>query len=132
MAYNNKRQKPTMFKRTVKLGLLDSDRFAWDNLLNVLSDVTFELVNVNLTMNKAEAGFEGNGFISIGFVNKFYSDESGECVFDVAISDRYRNTIKKMESTENTELVITIRAFTDNNGKIIKITGLDLRLIEVE
>lgn len=132
MAYNNRRQKPTMFKRTVKLGLLESDRFAWDDLINVLSDVTFNLININLTMKKSELGLNGNGYTPIGFVNKFYSDESGECLFDVAIFDKFKDVIKNMEDNNEAEMVVTVRVFTNKENKITKIVGLDLRLVEVE
>lgn len=131
MAYN-KRQKPTMFKRTVKLGLLDSDRFAWDDLISVLSDVTFDLININLTMKRSEVGLNGNGYVPVGFVNKFYSDEDGECLFNVAIFDKFKDIVEEMEANEEAEMCITIRVFTNKENKITKIIGLDLGLIEVE
>lgn len=130
MTYN-KRQKTTMFKKTIKLGLLDSDKFEWDDLISVLSDVTFNLVNINLTIKKSDIGLNGNGYVPIGFVNKFYSDENGECLFDVAIFDKFKDTIIEMEENEEAELVVTIRVFTNRENKITKITGLDLRLVEL-
>lgn len=130
MTYN-KRQKTTMFKKTIKLGLLDSDKFEWDDLISVLSDVTFNLVNINLTIKKSDIRLNGNGYVPIGFVNKFYSDENGECLFDVAIFDKFKDTIIEMEENEEAELVVTIRVFTNRENKITKITGLDLRLVEL-
>lgn len=132
MAYNNRRHKNTMFKRTVRLGLLESNKFEWDDLINVLQDISFSLININLTMKKEEAGLTGNGYIPIGFVNKFYSDEEGDCLFDVAIFDKFKNVIESMENTENAEVVIAARVFTNKENKITKIIGLDLRLVEVE
>lgn len=132
MAYNNKRNNKTMFKRTVKLGLLDSDRFAWDDLVSVLSDVTFSLININLTMKKAEAGLNGNGYVPVGFVNKFETNEEGECVFEVAIFDKFKNVVEEMEDIEDAEMVVTTRVFTNRDNKITKIIGLDLRLVSAE
>lgn len=131
MAYN-KRHKNTMFKRTIRLGLLESDKFSWDDLINVLPDISFSLININLTMKKSEAGINGNGYIPIGFVNKFYSNEEGDCLFDVAIFDKFKDVVESMEDTENTETVITARVFTNKENKITKIIGLDLRLVEME
>lgn len=131
MTYN-KRQKSTMFKRTIKLGLLNSDKFEWDDLISVLSDVTFNLININLTIKKSDIGLDGNGYIPIGFVNKFYSDENGECLFDVAIFDKFKDIVTRMEENMEAELVITVKVFTNRENKITKITGLNLRLVEME
>lgn len=132
MAYNNRKNKNTMFKRTVKLGYLESDRFEWADLLSLLTEVKFNIININLTVKKSEAELNGNGYAPIGFVNKFYNNEEGEYLFDVAIFDKFKEVVESWEDTENSELIISARVFTNKENKITKIIGLDLRLVEVE
>lgn len=132
MTYNKKPNRNTMFKKTIRLGLLDSATYSWDDIVSILPDIPFNLININLSARKSEIGMNGNGFTPIGFVNKFYSDEEGNCLFDVAIFNKFRDSIDLFEETPNSDLVITPRVFTNKENKITKIIGLDITLVEAE
>lgn len=127
--FNQKRNKKTSLKKmTFELAGLDTDKFNIDELVNVLENVTFDLININLSTSKENIGLNGRGFMPIGLVNKFYITE-GKCLFDVAIFEKY---ISKVEALDNddTELFITARVFTNKEGRITKIIGLDLTPLE--
>lgn len=125
MTFNPKRHTRNNFKKmTVELVSLDTDKFNSDELINVLENVTFNLININLTIAKENIGIKGNGFTSIGFVNKFYTNEEGIFVFDVAISSKYVQAVDDL--AKDSQLGIAARVFTNKEGKITKIIGLDL------
>ena len=125
MTFNPKKHTRNTFKKmTIELVSLDTDKFNCDDLIEVLSNVTFSLININLTTSKANIGFKGNGFAPIGFVNKFYTNEEGMYVFDVAVLNKYVPAIDEL--TKDSELGITARVFTNKEDKITKIIGLDL------
>lgn len=129
MTFNPKKHTKNMFKKmTIELVSLENDKFNIDELVNVLNNVTFNLININLTTIKENVGIRGNGFAPIGFVNKFYTNEEGKCVFDVAISSRYASAIDEL--AKDSDLGISGRVFMNKEGKITKIIGLDLTPVE--
>lgn len=117
------KRRNVMKKMTVALGLAEKSNFEGEDLINVLSDITFSLVNINLNMSKSDLEMQGRGSIPVGFVNKFYGDEEGNCMFDVAIFEKFAETVTAME--ENGVAIVT-KAFTNRDGKITKITSFDL------
>lgn len=123
MSFNRReRKKPTFKKMTIQLGELNTDKFETEDLMTVLSDITFNLININLTMKKSDLGLAGKGYTPIGFVNKFYSDEEGYGFFEVAIFEKFAHVV---EDSEDDKLIVA-RVFTNKEGKITKIIGLDL------
>lgn len=133
MSFNERRPRKNTFKKmTIELAVMEDDRFDSDDLLNVLSEITFDLININLTIKKSEVGLNGPGYTPIGFVNKFYSNEEGECMFDVAIFEKYSKIIERLENAEGEEIAIRARAFTNKEGKITKIIGLDIIPVSAE
>ena len=123
MTYNSRKPKNPFAKMTIELVSLDTDRFDSEELIEILKEIRFDLININLSISKESVGIKGRGFAPIGFVNKFYTNEEGHYVFDVAISSRYAETIEEMK--ESSDIGITARVFT-NRGEITKIIGLDL------
>lgn len=131
MSYEKKQKKTNTFKKmTVDLVLFDSDRFNGDDLIEVLSNVSFELININLTMKKNEIGMSGNGVSPIGFVQKFYENVAGEYVFDIAVYDKYSKILERIDNSDKEYLAISARAFINKEGKITKIIGLDLTAVQ--
>ena len=125
MTFNPKKHTRNSFKKmTIELVSSEADKFDINELVNVLENVTFSLININLTTEKENIGVRGKGFASIGFVNKFYTNEEGICVFDVAISAKYAAAVDEL--AKDSDLGICARVFTNKEGKITKIIGLDL------
>lgn len=125
--YNSRKPKNTFTKMTFELILLDTDRFEGEELIDVLEQIRFDLININLTTYKSNVNVKGYGYAQIGFVNNFYANEEGVYVFDVAISSKYADAVEELKA--DSEVGITARAFTNKEGHITKIIGLDLRPI---
>lgn len=122
-----KRPKRTMAeKMTIELAVLESDKFTELDLIEVLDQVTFGLINISLTTAKANVGVRGNGFAPIGFVNKFYINEEGKYVFDVAVFNKFAQQVKGLVEAEDEYLAITARVFMNKEDQITKIIGLDV------
>jgi len=128
MTYNpRKNNKKTMFKKmTLGLTFLDTDKFNCEELIEILSTIPFGSININLNIAKEQLGLRGKGFTAIGFVNKFYTNEEGQYVFDVAVSNKYASQVENLVENDDEELAITARVFTNKEGKITKIIGLDV------
>lgn len=126
MTFNPKKHttKSSFKKMTINLVSLETDKFNSDELISVLEKVSFGLININLTTDKENVNLRGNGFAPIGFVNKFYLTEKGEYAFDVAISSKFIPAVDELE--KESDLGITARVFTNKEGHITKIIGLDL------
>ena len=114
----NYKKAPTFIKKTVVLGMLENAKYTDDDLVDVLSNITFDLININLTTTKENVGLQGNGYAVIGYVNKFNADDN---TFDVVIFSKYADIAENIDDS-----VITARVFTDKEDKITKIIGLDL------
>lgn len=123
MTYNSRKPKNPFAKMTIELVSLDADRFDSEELIELLKEIRFDLININLSTSKENVGIRGRGFVPIGFVNKFYTNEDGHYAFDVAVSSKFAETIEGMK--EDSDIGITARVFT-NRGNITKIIGLDL------
>lgn len=120
----SRKQKSTFTKMTIELISLDTDRFDCDELIEVLEQIRFDLININLTTSKLNFDERARGgFVPIGFVNRFYANEEGIYVFDVAVSSRYNEMVREL--TETSDIGITARVFTNKEGKITKVIGLD-------
>lgn len=128
MTFNPKKNTRNNFKKmTINLVCFEEDKFDFNELIHVLGQVTFNLININLSTAKENVGIKGNGFAPIGFVNRFYVNEAGVWAFDVAISSRYIAAVDQME--KESDLGISARVFTNKEGKITKIVGLDLNMV---
>lgn len=125
MTYNSRKPKNPFTKMTIKLVSLGTDRFDSGELIELLKEIRFDLININLSTSKEDVGIRGRGFVPIGFVNKFYINEDGQYAFDVAVSSKFAETIEGMKE-EDSDIGITARVFTNREGKITKIIGLDL------
>ena len=122
--YNSKKPKNSFTKMTVELISLNTDRFDGEELIKVLEEIRFDLININISTYKSNVDLRGRGFAPIGFVNRFYANEEGIYVFDVAVSSRFADAIEDMKA--DSDIGITARVFTNKEGKITKIIGLDL------
>lgn len=112
-----KQSKKSMVKRiTVKLGEANEE------LISILDKITFDLVNINLNIKKSYVGLNGTGYTSIGFVNGFDKETN---TFDVVVFENRLNDIAKLGET-----VIVARVFNNKDGKITKVTGLDIVPVE--
>lgn len=111
-------KKSTLKHMTLKLGVLDNAKYTQDDLVDILEHITFELVNVNLSAKKTLLGFNGNGFTSVGFVNSF---NPKDCTFQVVVLEKFAPVIEGLG-----EVVVTARAFTNKDGNITKVIGLDV------
>lgn len=120
---NKQTKTSTVTRMTVKLGKIEKESsYDINDLKDVLSRVTFDLININLSTKKTYVGINGIGYTSVGFVNG-YNTETTE--FDVVVFNNRVEDIKKLGN-----IVITARVFTDREGKITKITGLDIEAAE--
>ena len=123
MTYSKKpRNKFT--KMTIELVSLTTDKFDGQELIEVLKQIRFDLININLSVSKSNVDLKGHGFAPIGFVNKFYTNEEGNYVFDVAVFSKYDSAINELK--EESDIGVAARVFTNKEGKITKIIGLDL------
>lgn len=121
---NTKSKKPTLKQMTIKLGVSEQAKYTKENLIEILSDVSFELININLTTKKTNIGIDGLGYSSIGFINGFNPEE---CTFDVVVFENRVEAIEKLG-----DVVITARVFTNKDSKITKIIGLDVTPVVAE
>lgn len=113
-----KQKTSTVQRMTIKLGKLEDAKYTIEDLVEVLSKVSFNLININLSTKKTHIGINGVGYASIGFVNGFNKETSE---FDVVVFNNRVEDIKKLG-----KVVIVARAFTDKEGKISKIISLDV------
>lgn len=133
MSFNEKKHKKSTFKKmTVGLAILDTDTFEPDDLIGILEQIPFNLININLTIKKSEIGVSGTGYAQIGFVNKFYANEDGDFVFDIAVFEKYAKIVSRIGNGENEDIAITTRTFKNKEGKITKIIGLDLEPVSID
>lgn len=119
---NQKQTKKSVVKRlTIKLGEVER-RFTQEDLETVLGNITFDLININLTAKKSYVGLNGVGYTPVGFVNGYDKEAK---TFDVVVFENKVQAIEKLG-----DIVIVARAFTDKEGNITKITGLDIEPVE--
>lgn len=118
MSFKQKTKTSTVQRMTIKLGKLEDAKYTIEDLVEVLSKVSFNLININLSTKKTHIGINGVGYASIGFVNGFNKETSE---FDVVVFNNRVEDIKKLG-----KVVIVARAFTDKEGKISKIISLDV------
>lgn len=118
MSFKQQARTSTVKRMTVKLGILEGAKYSTEDLKGVLSKVTFDLININLSTKKTHLGINGVGYTSIGFVNG-YNPETNE--FDVVVFNNRVEAIEKLG-----EVVVVARTFTNKEGKITKIIGLDI------
>ena len=130
MNFNAKKRKSTLEKTTIELGMIEDSKFEFEDLIDVLSKITFNMININLNMKKSDLGMPGKGYTPIGFVNKFYENENEEYVFDVAIFDNFKHVLDIHDDFKVNYVIV--RAFTNKDNKITKIIGLDLMRGDVE
>lgn len=116
------RKTPTVKRMVVKLGKTQESNYEINDLVNILENVSFDLINVNLSTKKSNLGLSGAGYSSVGFVNGFNTEDN---TFDVVI---FENKIADIEKLG--EVVITARVFNNKDGIITKITGLDISSAE--
>lgn len=111
-----KTKKPAVKRMTFELG--ENAKFDKENLVEILSNITFKLININLSIKKEYAKLNGTGYTSIGYVNGF---DKENCTFDTVIFNNREEIVKNLG-----ECIITVRAFTDKDNKITKIISLDV------
>lgn len=116
------RKKPMVKKLNLKLGEVPESRFDQDDLVNVLSKVSFDLININLSAKKSYVGLNGNGYTPIGFVNGFNKEDSS---FDVVVFENREEAVRKLG-----DIVVVAKAFTDREGNVTKIISLNVEPVE--
>lgn len=129
MTFNRKKKKSVLEKMTIRLGITEDSKFDGENLIDILSEIPFNLININLNMKKSDLGVIGKGYNPIGFVNRFYTNEKEDLVFDVAIFENFKD---KINAKSSDDFFIVARVFTNKDNKITKIIGLDLIYDEEE
>ena len=113
-----KSKKPTLKHCTMKLADVADKTYTQKDLIDILSEVSFDKININLTCKKSYVGINGLGYTGIGFVNEF-DDEKAE--FNVVIFENRTEAIEQLK-----DVVIVARVFTNKDGNITKIIGLDV------
>ena len=113
-----KSKKPTLKHFTMKLADVADKTYTKKDLIDILSEVSFDKININLTCKKSYVGINGLGYTGIGFVNEF-DDEKAE--FNVVIFENRTEAIEQLK-----DVVIVARVFTNKDGDITKIIGLDV------
>lgn len=120
-----KSKKPTLKHFTMKLAAVEEGRtYTTEELIEILSEITFDKININLSCKKSYLGTNGLGYTSIGFVNEFDPEETE---FSVAV---FENRVEAIEALKN--VVIAARVFTSKEGKITKVIGLDVEPVTAE
>lgn len=114
-------KKSTVIRRSVEFGFSENANFDMDNMIDFLSNIPFDMININLSAEKKVLGLNGRGVSPIGFVNDFYQTEDGIFQFDVVIFDKFEKLFNDMRMP-----LITVRAFVNRDGEISKITNLVL------
>lgn len=118
-------KKPTLKHIVMKLAAVEDGRtYTTEELIDILSEVTFDKININLSCKKSYLGMNGLGYTSIGFVNGFDTEETE---FDVAV---FENRVEAIEALK--DVVIAARVFTNKEGKITKVIGLDVEPVTAE
>lgn len=118
-------KKPTLKHIVMKLAAVEDGRtYTTEELINILSEVTFDKININLSCKKSYLGMNGLGYTSIGFVNGFDPEETE---FNVAV---FENRVEAVEALK--DVVIAARVFTNKEGKITKVIGLDVEPVTAE
>lgn len=113
-----KSKKPTLKHFTMKLADVADKTYTKKDLIDILSEVSFDKININLTCKKSYVGINGLGYTGIGFVNEF-DPENAE--FNVVIFENRTEAIEQLK-----DVVIVARVFTNKDGDITKIIGLDV------
>lgn len=121
---NEKSKKPTMKHLTVKLAIVENAKYTEEDLVDILSNVSFELINITLSTKKTYLGVNGFGYTAIGFVNSFNPEEKS---FKVVVFENKYDAIEKLG-----DIVISPRVFTNKEGKITKVIGLDVEPVTAE
>ena len=120
-----KSKKPTLKHLTMKLAAVEEGRtYTTEELIEILSEITFDKININLSCKKSYLGTNSLGYTSIGFVNEFDPEETE---FSVAV---FENRVEAIEALKN--VVIAARVFTSKEGKITKVIGLDVEPVTAE
>lgn len=118
-------KKPTLKHIVMKLAAVEDGRtYTTEELIDILSEVTFDKININLSCKKSYLGMNGLGYTSIGFVNGFDPEETE---FNVAV---FENRVEAVEALK--DVVIAARVFTNKEGKITKVIGLDVEPVTAE
>ena len=110
------KKKSNVKKMKLKLGTEMPD------LQEVLQDITFDLVNIQLSIKKELVGLAGTGYTSVGFVNS-YDVESN--TFNVVVFNNHSETISKLGKVQ-----VVCRVRTNKEGKVVKVTGFDVTPVE--
>lgn len=118
-------KKPALKHIVMKLAAVEDGRtYTTEDLIDLLSEVTFDKININLSCKKTYLGVNGLGYTSIGFVNGFDPEETE---FNVAV---FENRVEAIEALG--DVVIAARVFTNKEGKITKVIGLDVEPVTAE
>lgn len=117
MSFKQQR-KSAVTRMTIKLGKNEGAKFTTSDLVKILSEISFKLININLSTKKEYVGIEGNGYTSVGYVNGF---DKENLEFDVVIFTNREESIKELGNVN-----IIARAFTDREDNISKIISLDV------
>ena len=120
---NERSKKLSMKHFTVKLGEVVNAKYSEEDLVDILSNISFELINITLSTKKNYLGMNATGYSAVGFVNSFDPEEK---TFKVVVFDNKSNFIEDLG-----ELVIVPRVFTNRNGEITKVIGLDVEPVAV-
>lgn len=112
-------KKSTMKKMTVAFGGASNVKCSTEELAEVLKKVSFDLININLSLKKSYTdSSNAKGYASVGFVNSFNAENN---TFDVVVFENRVETIEELG-----EVVVSARVFTNKEGKITKVIGLDI------
>lgn len=122
MSFKQQQKKSAVKRMTIKLGELEDSKFEKSDLIEVLADIPFSLININLSAKKSYVGVNGLGYTSVGYVNGFDRDT---LEFDVVIFANRVDEISKLG-----ELFIGARAFTNADNQITKIISLDIEPVK--
>ncbi len=121
---NEKSRKPSMKHFIVKLDEGKNAKYTKEELVDILADISFELINITLSTKKSYLGGSNPGYSAIGFVNSFDPEKES---FKVVV---FENKAKYIEDLG--EIVIIPRVFTNKEGKITKVIGLDVEPVAAE
>lgn len=118
-------KKPTLAHVTMKLiAVEDGKSYTTEDLISVLKEISFDKININLSCKKSYIGSNGLGYTSIGFVNKFNPEE---VEFETVVFENRVDAIKALG-----DVAIAARVFTNKEGKITKVIGLDVEPVTAE
>ena len=103
---------------TLKLREGENVKYTKEDLVDILSNISFELININLSSKKSYLGINAAGYTAIGFVNGFNPEEE---TFNVVVFENRTEAIDNLG-----EIVVIPRVFTNRDGEITKVIGLDV------